>query len=61
VGRYMVFGDKGLDLYYDITGLISGSIPKYIKFKPFFSCIILVLTFKMLKEDQALKPCINTL
>jgi len=57
VGRYVVFGDEGPDT----TGLMSGGTPKYIKFRTFFSYIVLVLTFKMLKEDQALKPRVDTL
>ena len=61
MGRYVVFGDEGPDLCHDATGLMSGGTPKYIKFRTFFSCIVLVLTFKMLKEDQALKPRVDTL
>ena len=57
MGRYVVFGDEGPDT----TGLMSGGTPKYIKFRTFFSYIVLVLTFKMLKEDQALKPRVDTL
>jgi hypothetical protein len=56
-----VFGDKGPDFCHNTTGLyISGGTLKYIKLRPSFSCLILVLIFKIVKEDQALKSRVDT-